>query len=177
LLKIKLKPSLKEVLLCYKLIFQKKLTYLAKIYSMENQSYSAYPIENTHLFAELPIVYGTFWERFLAAIIDGLILSIPNMLLKYMYGNTSFIYAAILGWLYYAIQESGNNQATIGKKAMGLKVTDTDRQRISFGKATGRHFGKYVSTIIIFWGYVMMIWDDRKQTLHDKMAGTLVVKG
>ena len=75
-----------------------------------------------------------------------------------------------------ALQESGPNQATLGKKALGLKVTSLTGDRISFGQATGRFFGKYVSAIILFIGYLMMIWDDRKQTLHDKMAGTLVVK-
>jgi uncharacterized RDD family membrane protein YckC len=59
---------------------------------------------------------------------------------------------------------------------LGLKVTTTNGERISFGQATGRHFGKYISTIILFIGYLMMIWDDKKQTLHDKMANTLVVK-
>jgi uncharacterized RDD family membrane protein YckC len=48
--------------------------------------------------------------------------------------------------------------------------------RISFANASGRFFGKYVSAIILLIGYLMMLWDDKKQTLHDKMAGTLVVK-
>jgi uncharacterized RDD family membrane protein YckC len=72
--------------------------------------------------------------------------------------------------------ESGKQQATVGKMALGLKVTDLNGQRISLGRATGRHFGKWVSTIILFFGYFMMLWDEKNQTLHDKMAGTLVVK-
>ena len=46
----------------------------------------------------------------------------------------------------------------------------------TFGQATGRYFGKILSTVILFIGYLMMIWDEKKQTLHDKMANTLVVK-
>lgn len=66
--------------------------------------------------------------------------------------------------------------ATLGKKALGIKVTDMYGERITFAQATGRHFGKIISTVILFIGYFMMLWDDRSQTLHDKIAGTLVVE-
>jgi len=65
---------------------------------------------------------------------------------------------------------------TLGKRALGMRVTTLDGDRISFARATGRHFAKYLSTIILLIGYLMMVWDSRKQTLHDKMAETLVVK-
>jgi uncharacterized RDD family membrane protein YckC len=120
--------------------------------------------------------YATFWNRFAAAFIDGLILLIPDMIVKYTVDITTYYVVALaIGWLYYAIQESGPNQATVGKKAMGIKVTNMEGEKISFATATGRHFGKYISMLIIFIGYLMMLWDDRNQTLHDKMAGTLVV--
>ena len=93
-----------------------------------------------------------------------------------MPGLGGSLISLIIGWLYSAVMESGEGQATFGKRALGLKVTTTEGQRISFGQATGRHFGKIISAIIIFIGYLMMLWDDRKQTLHDKMADTLVVK-
>ena len=82
----------------------------------------------------------------------------------------------VASWLYSSLQESGPNMATIGKKAMNIKVTDMDGGRISFGQATGRHFGKIISGIILLIGYFMMLWDEKSQTLHDKMAGTLVVE-
>ena len=129
------------------------------------------------LFTEEPAVYAGFWERFGAAFIDGLILAIPNFLFTYYMDNfTGSLLSLAIGWLYFALQESGANQATIGKKALGLKVTTMDGGRISFGQATGRHFGKILSSLILLIGYLMMIWDSKKQTLHDKMAGTLVVK-
>jgi uncharacterized RDD family membrane protein YckC len=80
-----------------------------------------------------------------------------------------------IGWLYFALMESGPNQATLGKMAIGIKVTDINGNRISFPKATGRFFSKIVSTLILFIGYLMVIWDPKKQALHDKLAGTLVI--
>jgi uncharacterized RDD family membrane protein YckC len=144
---------------------------------MDYQNYSA-GNEAPDLFPQTVTVYGTFWERFGAALLDGIILAVPNFILQYMIGDTGGSLVSIfLGWLYFAILESGEGQATLGKKALGLKVTDLNGGRISFGQATGRFFGKYLSMLILFIGYLMMLWDDRKQTLHDKMAGTLVVKG
>jgi uncharacterized RDD family membrane protein YckC len=130
----------------------------------------------TDLFTEEPVIYGTFWQRFAAAIVDGLILIIPNYIIvltvREGFGD---ILSLVMYWLYDALQESGPKQATIGKKVLGLKVTNTTGHRISFGLATIRFFGKFVSAIILFIGYLMMLWDEKRQTLHDKMAGTLVV--
>jgi uncharacterized RDD family membrane protein YckC len=73
--------------------------------------------------------------------------------------------------------ESSEKQATIGKMALGIQVIDASTLgRVSFGKATVRHFGKILSGLILLIGYLMMLWDDRSQTLHDKLAGTLIVK-
>ena len=80
----------------------------------------------------------------------------------------------IVGWLYSAAYESSFRQATLGKMAVRIKVTDMNGQKINFGKATIRYFGKFVSAIIIYIGYIMVVWDKKKQALHDKMAGTLV---
>ena len=141
------------------------------------------PIQNQEsiIFTDQPpVTYGSFWERFAAMFIDGIILAIVNFLVGLLVSGWPFfagnVVTIIIGWLYYALQESGSNQATVGKRAMGLRVTDLNGHRVSFARATGRHFGKIISAIIIFIGYFMMIWDDRNQTLHDKMAGTLIVK-
>jgi uncharacterized RDD family membrane protein YckC len=88
----------------------------------------------------------------------------------------NLLFGTIVGWLYNALMMSGPNQATLGKKALGIKVTDTRGHRISFGRATGRYFAQYISGIILAIGYFMMLWDKQKQTLHDNIAGTLVVK-
>ena len=68
-----------------------------------------------------------------------------------------------LSWLYSALLESGPKQATLGKRLLDLKVTNMEGERISFGQATGRHFGKYLSAIILCIGFLMMLWDGKKQ--------------
>ncbi len=144
---------------------------------MSYQNYSTTSTETTDLFTEEPLVYAGFWERFGAAFIDGLILLIPNFLFAYMAGpGLGDILSLLTGWLYCAIRESSPSGATLGKKAVGLKVVNRDGQTISFGQATGRHFGKIISALILLIGYLMMLWDKDKQTLHDKMANTYVVK-
>ena len=81
-----------------------------------------------------------------------------------------------MNWLYYASMESSSAQATLGKMAVGVKVTDDSGARIGSGCATGRYFGKIVSALILLVGYMMAGWTEKKQVLHDMMAGTLVVK-
>jgi len=81
----------------------------------------------------------------------------------------------IVGWLYFALQESSAQQATLGKRALGIKVTDGNGFRIGFGRATGRFFGKFLSGLIFAIGFMLAGWTERKQALHDMLAGTLVV--
>ena len=82
----------------------------------------------------------------------------------------------VLPWLYYALMESSSLQATLGKLAMGSIVTDLDGDRVSFLRATGRYFGKIVSNIILMIGFLMAAFTERKQALHDLMAGCLVIQ-
>ncbi len=138
--------------------------------------------------------YAGFWRRFAAVIIDGIALSIFFSVVSVIVGvRLSVIYsgegasvapgrAAALSlisiaayWLYYALLESSPNQATLGKMALGIVVTDLQGARISFGRATGRHFAKYLSSLILMIGYLMAGFTRQKQALHDILAGTLVV--
>ena len=83
----------------------------------------------------------------------------------------------ILQWLYFAGMESSSRQATFGKSVMSLRVTDYDGQRISFGHATGRFFAKIVSGMVpLAIGYIMAGFTEKKQALHDMIAGTVVLK-
>lgn len=133
--------------------------------------------------------YAGFWKRFAASIIDGVILMVCGLIIG---GFIGFVYrftagasvgagalgnlgGIILGWLYFAIMESSSTQGTLGKMALGIKVTNLSGDRISFGRATGRHFGKIISFFIFFIGYLMVAFTSRKQGLHDMMAGCLVV--
>ncbi len=136
-----------------------------------------YPANESLLFENEAASYAGFWERAGAAILDALIMWVPNLALQSFVGLLpSIVFNIIINWLYYALQESGAAQATLGKRALGLRVTGMDGERISFGQATARHFAKILSALIFFIGYLMMIWDERKQCLHDRLANTLVVK-
>jgi uncharacterized RDD family membrane protein YckC len=87
---------------------------------------------------------------------------------------TTNLITITIHWLYFAIQESGPSQATLGKRALKLKVTDMKGNRISFINATGRYFAKFLSGLTLLIGYIMAAFDTRNQALHDKMMGTLV---
>jgi len=117
--------------------------------------------------------YAGFWRRFVAYIIDSLILGIINAI----FIAAKLPYAAIFtGWLYFALMESSKTQATLGKMALGLYVTDLNGNKIGFGRATGRYFGKLVSGLILCVGFLMAGWTAKKQALHDIIAETLVLK-
>ena len=145
--------------------------------------YDAYG--NRIYYERKPVQYADFWQRVGAYFLDVLIIIIPLRLLELMilgprWGDNRAAISLITitaNWLYAALQESGPYMATFGKRALGLKITDMDGHRITFGQATGRHFGKIISGLLIGIGYFMMLWDDKNQTLHDKIAGTLVLKG
>jgi len=86
------------------------------------------------------------------------------------------IISIIIDWLYFAIMESSSKQATIGKMALSIKVTDEMGNRISFARASGRYFGKILSGLILMIGYIMAAFTQKKQALHDILSNCLVVK-
>ena len=140
--------------------------------------------------------YAGFWMRVLAYIIDSLIMSFVFVPFGIVVGvvlvttgadENSPLYqlvnlgtngvSIVAGWLYHAFMESSSWQGTVGKKALGLRVTDLDGHRISFARATGRYFGMILSGMICFIGFVMVAFTEKKQGLHDMLAGTLVLTG
>lgn len=86
----------------------------------------------------------------------------------------SFI-GLVVEWLYFAFMESSNKQATFGKIIVGIKVVDYNGNKISFGQATGRYFGKILSGMILGVGFLMAGFTRKKQALHDILASCLVV--
>jgi len=146
--------------------------------------------------------YAGFWLRFVASIIDGIVIWVINlaiqMVLGLFMGGLSLTYTlsggnqfppgavfAIIGmwgvqivvaWLYFAMQEASERQATLGKMALGLRVTTLDGRRITFARASGRYFGKMISSLTLLIGYIMAAFTAKKQALHDIMAQTLVVR-
>ena len=175
-------------------------------------AYAAQPGTGGFLFAGPR--YGGFWLRFVAYLLDDLILGIPlavimivlflglggvawvhahipaNIDPEEMNAHFMDIFGALMGfyalmilaavaisWLYYALMESSERQATLGKAVLSLKVTDMNGNRISFGRATGRYFAKIVSGLIPFGiGYILAGFTEKKQALHDFIAATLVIR-
>jgi uncharacterized RDD family membrane protein YckC len=86
-----------------------------------------------------------------------------------------FLVAAVIAsWMYTALQEASNSRATLGKRLMRIQVTDLKGERISFGRASGRFFGRLIPTVGI--GYLMAAFTRRKQALHDLVSGCVVVE-
>lgn len=142
--------------------------------------------------------YAGFWIRVGAYIIDAIILGVVGAVIGGIFGagfgaaagagadpeavvgGGSLLLNLIsiaIGIAYFAGMESSSWQATVGKKAVGVVVVDTNGNRISLGKAIGRYFAKILSALILLIGFIMVAFTDKKQGLHDMLAGTLVVKG
>ena len=154
------------------------------------------------------VAYAGFWLRFVAHLIDGVIISIGMLVLLvpifFLMGGAAMVESlprhggepnpalvggflflifslagvALIGqWLYYAYLESGEKQATWGKQALSIYVTDLAGNRITFGRASGRFFAKIVSGLIpLGIGYIMAGFTERKQALHDMIASCLVLR-
>lgn len=149
------------------------------------------------------MAYAGFWRRLLAYFIDSVLLGtvalialapfggilailhlgddevFENPMVVFATGLVGFglVLAGVIGqWLYYSLFESSIWQATPGKRALGVFVTDEAGQRISFARATGRYLGKILNHITMNIGYLLIAFTKRKQGLHDIVASTLVIK-
>lgn len=130
----------------------------------------------------------------MAALIDGVLLNVIGFMgafgivaifgaamgggedAEVLAGLIAYLFFILTGWFYFAGMECSHYQATLGKLALNIYVCDMDGNRVSFLRATGRHFGKMVSTLILFVGYLMAAFTKQKQALHHKMAGCLVLR-
>ena len=136
-----------------------------------------------------------FWIRFLASLIDDLILGVPITLLGLMIDDGDFfvsygvgyspgstwlinIVSTVVGVIYYGMLEGGPTGQTLGKRICSLRVIDAETYQpgIGIGRGVGRYFAHILSGLPLGLGYLWMLWDPRKQTWHDKLARTLVVK-
>jgi len=144
--------------------------------------------------------YGGFWIRLVALIIDAIIVRIvvapvglllaglgwlggmnhgfphrlPPPALLIVGGSVTVLLTIVGQWLYEAFLLSSSYQATPGKMIFGMKVTDLEGNRISFARASGRHFGKYLSAMFLCVGFILAGFTARKQALHDILAATVV---
>ncbi len=147
-------------------------------------------------------LYAGFWLRLAAHIIDhfvvgfviGGLVSFTMLIMGISYGiledldnpaaQMIFVsYSLVIGlaalaitWLYYAMMESSSYQGTLGKLALSIKVTNLEGKRVNFAQASGRFFGKLLSSAVFSIGYLMIAFTEKKQGLHDILASCLVVK-
>lgn len=143
------------------------------------------------------VVYAGFWKRVAAVILDSFVtafltwmLMIPVFLLlgagagdfaqigtgsNVLFTLLYYLFALGIPLFYMSWMHSSSSQATLGKMAVGIKVTRLDGARISFLRAFGRYFGYMLSSLLLFIGLIMAAFTERKQALHDLMCDTLVV--
>lgn len=136
------------------------------------------------------VEYAGFWIRFAANFVDGLIIFVPCMTLVIIAGlvigadninNSGLLDVVVrlismfIGWIYFVYMTHKYN-ATLGKKAFGIKVVSEKSEKLTFGQTILREtIGKLISSLILCIGYIMAGFTSKKQALHDKIAGTLVV--
>ena len=120
---------------------------------------------------------ASFGIRFVAALIDGILLGIIGYVIGLILGTVlGSAVQLVLGLAYYAYLEGSPSGQTVGKKAMNIRVVDFNTGGpIGTTRGLIRYLGRIVSAIPCFLGYFWMLWDSEKQTWHDKMATTVVV--
>lgn len=137
------------------------------------------------------VKYAGFWMRLFASLVDlsitfliffAVAIILPILLgprLGVPSGGVIFALGLVLWlvvtWLYWALMESSSKQGTVGKDMMGIVVTDAEGKRMSFAKATVRHFSKLISALPAMAGFVMAGFTAKKQGLHDLIIGSHVV--
>jgi uncharacterized RDD family membrane protein YckC len=142
------------------------------------------------------VVYGGFWRRFAAILVDGILVNIfalplrmgltmfginsgfgvaaPGRLFQAMFGLSALIGMAVQMIYYvYFISQKG---ATLGKMLLGVKVVTATGGPISVGRAIGRYFAQTLSGLILGIGFIMAAFDDQKRALHDHICSTRVIR-
>ncbi|MCA9310858.1 MAG: RDD family protein [Phycisphaerales bacterium] len=164
---------------------------------------AAPPIRRTMNPAPPSLHYVGFWLRFVAVIIDGIVISVVLGIVMVIWMMVIMLVASASGShgpsaaggalllllslllylvlflipiLYKAFMESSSLQATVGKLAIGAKVVDRHGERISRARSFGRSFARLISSMIFYVGFIMAGFDERKRTLHDMIAETFVVR-
>ncbi len=126
------------------------------------------------------MIYGGFWIRFVARMVDGILITAVSVLLMVVGGFG--IGGILLRLLVYPIAIAyetyfvGRYGATLGKMVFGLKVIRSDGQNVSYGRAFGRYWATLISYMILFIGYIMAGFDSQKRALHDRICDTRVIR-
>jgi len=134
-----------------------------------------------------------FWMRALAYFIDYMILSIAQLIIMGIFFVGALLFSEYdtiitagfvmffitifaITWLYESLMTASVHQGTLGKIALGMIVVDDRGKRLTFGRSTGRFFAKIISAMILYIGFFMIGWTQKKQGLHDMIAKTYVIK-
>jgi uncharacterized RDD family membrane protein YckC len=119
---------------------------------------------------------ASFWRRFAAVFVDGIVLVVIATILRVIVGASAANGLGTLIGLAYFTYFEGSSGQTPGKRALGIRTIDfSGGGVIGYGRAFIRYIGRIVSTIVIFLGYLWMLWDKESQTWHDKFANSVVV--
>jgi uncharacterized RDD family membrane protein YckC len=117
-----------------------------------------------------------FWQRFGAALLDGIMLGIVNGILTSVLKGVGYALALLISVAYFSYFEGGPSGQTVGKRALGIRVIDFDNGGpLGYGRGAIRWIGRYLSAIPLGLGYFWMLWDPQKQCWHDKLANDVVV--
>jgi uncharacterized RDD family membrane protein YckC len=128
------------------------------------------------------VVYAGFWERFAAYILDALIAGFVGVVVAgicvgiFRSPGLGQLINLVCGVAYFAAQEASQKRATLGKRAIGLHVITTDGRQLSLGRAIGRYFARLISAFTLMIGYLMQPFTEKRQTLHDMITDTIVVR-
>jgi uncharacterized RDD family membrane protein YckC len=120
-------------------------------------------------------IYAGFWQRFLAGIIDSIILIVIEVILIFI-PIIGWILSLFVTWLYFAIQHSSTKQATFGMRALDIKITNENHGKIGFWRATGNFYLTVISALLVFIGFLMIAFTSRKQGFHNLISRTLCIK-
>jgi uncharacterized RDD family membrane protein YckC/Tfp pilus assembly major pilin PilA len=122
-------------------------------------------------------LYAGFWRRAAAALLDGFLLTIANVVVLVVVSERLGAMLAMLAvdGLYYTLLTSSQAQATFGKRACGIKVVDRHGGRIGSGRAAARYCAGWLSILCAGAGFAAAAFTARKQALHDLICATLVV--
>jgi uncharacterized RDD family membrane protein YckC len=117
-----------------------------------------------------------FWIRFGALLLDGVIAGVVILVLTLALKGVGYALGLIGVVAYFVMLEGGPTGQTLGKRAMGIRVISfEDGGPIGYGRAFIRTIGRWVSSLVIYIGYLWMLWDKERQTWHDKFANSVVV--
>ncbi|MDC1251099.1 RDD family protein [Pelagibacteraceae bacterium] len=120
-------------------------------------------------------IYAGFWHRFLAYLIDFIILAVIYFVLT-LIPVIGWIIGIFFGWLYFAIQHSSSKRSTLGMRALDMTINDENLDKIGFWRATGNYLVVGISVIILFIGLIMIGFTSRKQGLHNLVSRTIHLK-